>query len=119
MTGLLQTVSTGAAIAIHAIAVPLIFTAIAIVYFRARGARDPLPTAIAFVAIVAVLDAAVVAALVLHDFAMFMSFAGTWLPFALIFLVTWVTGVAMSMMPVPRRTDGAVASTRNEAIAAR
>jgi menaquinone-dependent protoporphyrinogen oxidase len=104
MAVLLQTVSTGAAIAIHAVAAPLIFTGIAIGYFRARGARDPLPTAIAFTAIVALLDAAVVAGLVLRDFAMFASFAGTWLPFALIFLATWVTGLAMSMMPAPRPT---------------
>jgi hypothetical protein len=38
MAVLLQTVSTGAAIAIHAVGVPLIFTRIAIGYFRARGA---------------------------------------------------------------------------------
>jgi hypothetical protein len=97
MAVLLQTVSTGAAIAIHAVAAPFIFAGIAIGYFGARGARDPLPTAIAFTAIVALLDATVVAALVLRDFAMFASFAGTWLPFMLIFLATWVTGVAMSM----------------------
>jgi menaquinone-dependent protoporphyrinogen oxidase len=102
MAVLLQTVSIGAAIAIHAVAVPLIFTGIAVGYFRARGARDPFPTAIAFTGIVAILDAAVVAGLVLRDFAMFTSFAGTWLPFVLIFLATWVTGLAMSMMPAPR-----------------
>jgi hypothetical protein len=102
MALLLQTVSAGTAIAIHAVAAPLIFTGIAIGYFRARGAREPLPTAITFTAIVAVLDVAVVAGLVLHDFAMFTSFAGTWLPFALIFLATWATGLAMSMMPGPR-----------------
>jgi menaquinone-dependent protoporphyrinogen oxidase len=105
MAVLLQTVSTAAAIAIHAVAAPLIFTGIAIGYFHARGARDPVPTAIAFTAIVVVLDAALVAGLVLRDFAMFTSFAGTWLPFALIFLATWVTGLAMSMMPAPRRSD--------------
>jgi hypothetical protein len=33
-------------------------------------------------AIVAVLDAVIVAGLVLRDFAMFTSLAGTWLPFA-------------------------------------
>jgi hypothetical protein len=110
MAVLLQTVAIGAAIAIHAVAGPLIFTGIAIGYFRAQGARDPLPTAIAFMAIVAALDAVVVAGLVLRDLAMFTSFAGTWLPFVLIFLATWLTGLAMSMMPVPRP---AVATARN------
>jgi menaquinone-dependent protoporphyrinogen oxidase len=102
MALLLQTLSTGAAVAIHAVAAPLIFTGIAIGYFRARGAREPLPTAIAFTVIIALLDAAVVAGLVLRDLAMFASFAGTWLPFLLIFVATWVTGLAMSMMPAPR-----------------
>lgn len=108
MAVLLQTVSVGTAIAIHAVAAPLIFTGIAIGYFRVRGARDPVPAAIAFTAIVVALDAAVVAGLVLRDFAMFASFAGTWLPFVLIFLATWGTGLVMSMMPAPR---SAVATT--------
>jgi hypothetical protein len=101
MAVLLQAVSIGAAIAIHAAAAPLIFTGISIGYFRAHGARDPVPTAIAFTAMAAVLDAVVVAGVVLRDFTMFTSFAGTWLPFGLIFLATWVTGKAMSMMPAP------------------
>jgi menaquinone-dependent protoporphyrinogen oxidase len=99
---LLQTVSGGAAVALHAVAAPLIFTGLAIGYFRARGSRDPLPTAIAFTAIVAVLDAVVVAGLVLRDFAMFTSLAGTWLPFGLIFVATWITGLTTSMTPAPR-----------------
>jgi menaquinone-dependent protoporphyrinogen oxidase len=99
---LLQTVSGGAALALHAVAAPLIFTGLAIGYFGARGSRDPLPTAIAFTAIVAVLDAVIVAGLVLRDFAMFASLAGTWLPFGLILLATWITGLTISMMPAPR-----------------
>jgi hypothetical protein len=113
MAILLQTLSTRTAIAIHAVAAPLIFTGIAIGYFRARGAREPLPTAIAFTAIAAVLDAAVVAGLVLRDFAMFTSFAGTWLPFGLIFLATLATGLATSMMPAPRP---AATTTRSEGV---
>ena len=61
--------------------------------------REPLPTAIAFTAIVVVLDAVVVAGLIQRDFGMFASVFGTWLPFALIFLATWATGAIMSMMP--------------------
>jgi len=93
MAILLHTIPAGTAIAIHAVAAPLIFTGIAMGYFRRRGAWDPVPTAIAFTAIVAVFDAALVAGLVPRDFAMFTSFAGTWLPFGLIFLATWVTGL--------------------------
>ncbi len=106
MAGLLQIAPTGIAVAIHAVAAPLLFAVVALHYFRAYGARDPLPVALAFTEIVVALDAAIVAELVLRDFSMFQSFAGTWLPFLLIFLATWVTGEVMSMMPAPRRASG-------------
>jgi menaquinone-dependent protoporphyrinogen oxidase len=102
MAGLLQLFSTGIAVAIHAVAAPLIFAAVAVSYFGARGAREPLPAALAFAAIVALLDAAIVAGLILRSFAMFESVVGTWLPFLLIFLATWATGLVMSMIPVRR-----------------
>ena len=110
MASLLQATSLGTAIAIHAVAAPLIFAAIALNYFRAHGAREPLPTALAFTGIVALLDAGVVALLILQSFAMFASVAGTWLPFGLIFLVTWAIGVTMSMMP-EAKSDGAASGT--------
>lgn len=111
MGGLIRVVSLGAALGIHAVAAPLFFIVIAWRYFRARGARAALPTAIAFTTTVAVLDAGVVAALVLRSFAMFSSFTGTWLPFALIFLATWSTGLLMSTLPWPNTKDAA-ATTR-------
>jgi hypothetical protein len=37
-----------------------------------------------------------------HSLAMFQSIAGTWLPLALIFIVTWAIGVVMSTLPWPR-----------------
>jgi menaquinone-dependent protoporphyrinogen oxidase len=109
MTGLLQIASTSMAIAVHAVVAPLIFTGLALHYFRARGAREPLPTALAWTGIVAALDAGVVAGTVLRDFAMFSSFAGTWLPFGLIFVATWITGLLMSTMPWPKGTAHAQA----------
>jgi menaquinone-dependent protoporphyrinogen oxidase len=99
MTALLHRVSLGLALALHAIAAPLIFTAIAWRYFRARGARDPLPTAVTWTAIVASLDLVVVAGTVQRSLEMFTSVAGTWLPFALVFLATWATGEVMWMLP--------------------
>lgn len=113
MGGLLQIASTGVAIAVHAVAAPLIFAAVSYNYFRARGAREPIETAVVFVAIVALLDAGVIAALVLRDFAMFASFAGTWLPFALIFLATWIVGAMMSMMPAERKTGRQVPAAQS------
>jgi menaquinone-dependent protoporphyrinogen oxidase len=111
MAGLLHVASTGVAVALHAVAAPLIFTAIAVRYFRARGARDPLPTALAFTALVGILDAGLVGGLVLRELDMFTSFAGTWLPLLLIFLTTWITGLVMSTMPWPKAADTAGATS--------
>jgi menaquinone-dependent protoporphyrinogen oxidase len=105
LAGLSQVVASGLAIALHAVAAPLVFTGIAVHYFGARGARDPLPTALAFAGIVAVLDAGVIAGLIFRSPAMFRSFSATWLPPLLIFLATWLTGLVMSTMPWPRDPD--------------
>jgi menaquinone-dependent protoporphyrinogen oxidase len=102
MSALLTLTGATMAIVVHAIAAPLIFAAIARHYFGERGARDPLPVAIAATAIVAGLDAIIVAALIQHSAAMFTSIGGTWLPLALIFLATWITGGIMSTLPWPR-----------------
>ncbi len=99
MGGLMAVAPPWLALTLHAIAAPAIFAAVSSLYFRAPGARRPLPTALVFTALVAVLDAVVVAGLVLRSFAMFASIAGTWLPFLLILLSTWATGSIMAMMP--------------------
>lgn len=101
MGALLRVASTSVAVVVHAFAVPLVFAAVAHHYFSraAPGARAPLPTGAAFAGIVALLDAAVIAPLLQHGFAMFASIAGTWLPFALIFLVTWGVGTLMLVIP--------------------
>jgi hypothetical protein len=41
---------------------------------------------------------------------MFTSVAGTWLPFLLIFMATWITGFLMSTMPWAKETDTAGAT---------
>lgn len=93
-----------AALIIHVIAVPLIFTAVAWRYFRVRGARPPLPTAVVWTATVALLDLVIVAGLMQRGLEMFASVLGVWLPLVLIFLTTWATGEMMVMMPETRRT---------------
>lgn len=102
MTALLHLVGLTAALVIHAIAAPLFFAALGWHYFRARGARDPLPTAAAWTATVVLLDLVVVAGIAQRSLEMFESIAGTWLPFALIFTATWATGEVMSFGPGPR-----------------
>ena len=102
MGGLQAVAPLWLALTLHAIAAPAIFAVLSLFYFRVPGARQPLPTALAFTALVAVLDAVVVAGVVLRSFDMFTSVAGTWLPFALIFLATWATGSILAMMPERR-----------------
>jgi menaquinone-dependent protoporphyrinogen oxidase len=102
MAGLISTTSMDAALAFHALLAPVIFVLVARHYFHPVGAREPLPTAAAFVGIVALLDLVVVAGAVQRSLAMFASVAGTWLPLALIFVATAATGELMSTMPWPR-----------------
>jgi menaquinone-dependent protoporphyrinogen oxidase len=97
MAALLKLVSLTAALALHAILASLIFTVIAWHYFRARGAREAIQTAIVWATIDALLDLVVVAGVVQHSLAIFMSLAGTWLPLGLIFIATWITGEVMLM----------------------
>jgi hypothetical protein len=80
------------ALVIHAVATPIIFAIVSSVYFGLFGGIRPATTAAIFVVIVVSLDALVIAPLIEKSFGMFHSFLGTWLPFALIFLATWLTG---------------------------
>jgi len=78
---------------IHAVAAPIIFTAISLLYFHRLSSWSPLRTAAAFLSVVVSMDAFVVALLIEQDFKMFKSILGTWLPFSLIFISTWLTGL--------------------------
>jgi hypothetical protein len=80
------------AIIIHAIAAPIIAAAVAWVYFRRFHYTRPEVTAAYFTGLVIALDVVVVALLIEGSFAMFGNILGTWVPFALIFLATYVTG---------------------------
>lgn len=84
------------ALIIHAVAAPIIFTGISLVYFRKFNFTPPLQTALIFVALVIVMDLFVVALLINHSFEMFTSLLGTWIPFMLIFLSTWLTGLLVN-----------------------
>ncbi len=77
---------------VHAVAAPIVFATISLIYFKRFAYTSPMATAATFLAIVVFMDVAVVAVLALHSFAMFASFVGTWLPFTLIFASTYLTG---------------------------
>jgi len=80
------------ALIIHAIAAPIIYYFISLLYFKKFNYTTPIQTAIIFVAIVILLDFFVVALLINQSFDMFLSPLGTWIPFLLIFLSTFLTG---------------------------
>ena len=85
----------GNALVTHAVAAPVIFAALSFVYFRRTTSWPPLYAATAFLGIVMLMDVFVVALLIERSFAMFESILGTWLPFLLIFVSTWWTGLAV------------------------
>ncbi len=80
------------ALVIHAIAAPIFFAGISLLYFRKFNYTTPLQTASYFLAFVIAMDFFVVAMLINRSFDMFASVLGTWLPFALIFASTYLTG---------------------------
>jgi len=88
------------ALVIHAIAAPIIFTSLSLVYFRKYNYTSPFVTAIIFIGFVVFMDFFVVALAINHSFEMFTSFLGTWLPFVLIFLSTFITGVFVNRKKV-------------------
>jgi hypothetical protein len=86
-------ISVESALVIHAISAPIIYTTISLVYFNKFNYTRPLQTAMIFVSFVIIVDFFVVALLVNRSLEMFASPLGTWIPFALIFISTYVTGV--------------------------
>jgi len=86
----------------HAVGAPIIFTAVSWVYFSRYNYTTPLQTAIIFVSFVVIVDFFVVALLINRSLDMFHSWLGTWLPFILIFLSTYLTGWYMKKYPKSR-----------------
>ena len=86
--------SMGNVLVIHAIGAPVYAALVSMFYFRKFNYTKPLQTAIVFLFFVILLDAGLVAPFFERSFDMFKSFIGTWLPFVLIFLSTYITGLA-------------------------
>ena len=78
---------------VHAILAPIFFAIVSLVYFRKFNFTTPLQTAVIFIAFVMAMDFFVVAILINKSFEMFASLLGTWVPFALIFAATYLTGL--------------------------
>jgi hypothetical protein len=76
----------------HAIGAPLIFATISWIYYTRFGYTKPLTTAAVFLGIVIFLDIFPVATVINRSFEMFASLLGTWIPWVLIFLSSYLTG---------------------------
>ena len=95
----LATMPLQTALTIHAIGAPIFFTLVSVSYFKKFNYTTPLQTALIFVGVVITLDFFVVALLINRSLEMFASLLGTWIPFALIFTSTYVTGLYMARKP--------------------
>ncbi len=87
---------------VHALGVPIIYLVVSGVYFRWFAYTTPLQTALIFLANTVLIDFFVVSLLIQKNLDMFRSPIGTWLPFLLIFLTTYVTGSLVS--PISQET---------------
>jgi len=81
------------ALIIHAIAAPIVFAVVSSYYFKRYDFTTPLETALLFVAFVLLMDFFVVALLIEGNLRMFGNVLGTWIPFILIFIATYYTGL--------------------------
>lgn len=77
---------------VHAIGAPIFFAIVSLNYFRKFNFTTPLQTALIFVGFVMAVDFFLVALVINRSLEMFTSLLGTWIPFGLIFLSTYLVG---------------------------
>jgi hypothetical protein len=78
---------------LHAIGAPIIFFFITWFYFRRFHFTPPAVTAVLFLLIVVFMDFFLVALVINKSLEMFGNALGTWIPFALIFASTYLSGL--------------------------
>jgi hypothetical protein len=84
---------------IHAILAPIIAVLVSQYYFKRYHYTSPLQTALIFVFVPMALDFFIVSLLILRSLDMFISVGsvlGTWIPLALIFTSTYMTGILVT-----------------------
>jgi hypothetical protein len=90
------TINVETALVIHAVGAPVIFTTVSLNYFKKFNYTSPGRTGLIFVGFVIFMDFFLVAMIVMRSFEMFASLLGTWIPFTLIFISTFVTGLLVN-----------------------
>ncbi len=89
----MATMSQQNALIVHAIGAPIYFTIVSLIYFKLFNYTTPLQTALIFVSFVMLVDFFFIALLIIRSLEMFSSLLGTWIPFGLIFISTYLTGL--------------------------
>ena len=84
------------ALIVHAIGAPVIFSLISWFYFKRQNYASPIKTALIFICVVIFMDFFLVALIINKSLEMFQSPLGTWIPFGLIFLATYLTGKSVA-----------------------
>lgn len=84
------------ALIIHAIGAPVFAFAVSFYYYRRFHYTSPLVTALIVVLFIIAMDAGLVAPVFEKSFDMFRSPLGTWIPFGLIFLSMYFTGILVT-----------------------
>ena len=92
----MATTSLQNALIIHAIGAPVFFAILSLIFFKKFNYTSPLQTAISFVIFIITMDFFVVGLLINKSLEMFTSLLGTWIPFALIFISTYLTGLFLT-----------------------
>jgi uncharacterized integral membrane protein len=87
--------SIDTALDVHAVAAPVIFAAISWLYWSKHRSTAPFTAAVVVTLTVVALDFFIVAIVINQSLDMFQSLVGTWIPFGLIFLSTYLTGRAI------------------------
>jgi hypothetical protein len=90
----------------HAIGGPLGFAVISLFYFKKYNYTTPIRTALIFVGFVVFMDVFLVALVIEKSFQMFASILGTWIPFALTFVATYLSGVYTRKRSSESQTQG-------------
>jgi hypothetical protein len=83
---------------IHAIVAPIFAALVSLDYYKKFSYTTPLQTAFIFLLFVIAMDAGLVAPVFEKSYEMFRSILGTWVPFVLIFLSTFITGLKVKKM---------------------
>jgi hypothetical protein len=81
------------ALIIHVIGAPIFACLVSMVYYKKFNYTSPISTAFIFLFFVIAMDAGLVAPVFEKSYGLFKSILGTWIPFSLIFLSTYITGL--------------------------